>query len=115
MRVWMLVMLVPFESSLLSQIELPRTVVLVDAVAAVDHDQLPGDVRVVVRSEEGHQPGDLFGPGGAAHRGRLSCREAPPARTAGVHPPWGDRVHQDALWGYLERQAPGEPEHSSLG
>ena len=96
-------------------VQLAGALVLLDRVAAVDHQQLAGDVAGVVAGQEEDGPGHLFRLRRAAHRRVEAADVLAVGLRAGGDPAGADGVDRHAVLGHVEGQAARHAEHAGLG
>src|SRR6266545_2300919 len=93
----------------------PRTLVLLDRVAAIDHERLTSDVARALGGKERDRLRDLIGPTAPAEwrvqaGGRFLRRLRP-----GLYPPRLHRVAGDPARAVLDRDRAHQPVHRRLG
>src|SRR5713101_6921873 len=97
-----------------SVILIGRAFVLLEGIAAVNDDQLAGDVRGGFGGEKRNRSGDFLRTAGAAD-GSISSRDDFVGTGGGGFDPSGsDRVHRDSLPRDLEGETASKPDHAGF-
>src|SRR5713101_2297796 len=98
-----------------SVVQIGRAFVLLEGIAAVNDDQLAGDVGGGFGGEKRDGCGDFVRTAGAADRSISTRDNFVRGGGRGFDPAGGDGVHSDSLAGQFEGKTASKPDHAGFG